>query len=123
MSVQVTREIDEIPTDEHEYLYQGHAQNLQTGWLKFASCRDAEPDLFFPVSVGDTSRRAIALSFCSSCLVRPECLSIALADRSLVGIWGGTDEADRATIRAGEAANQAAHREASWNANRASFAL
>ena len=36
---------------------------------------------------------------CEGCPVRTECLAMALADDSLVGLWGGTTEAERREIR------------------------
>jgi len=69
------------------------AQLLPTGtWQDQASCRDAEPELFFSASEAD---RAVALEMCATCPVRRECLEHALETREAYGIWGGTDEHER----------------------------
>jgi len=57
-----------------------------------AACRNADPELFFPVGTGEhaTKTAARALIYCRSCPIAGECLQYAL-DRDLrFGIWGGT---------------------------------
>jgi WhiB family transcriptional regulator, redox-sensing transcriptional regulator len=61
-------------------------------WQQDAACRDADPDLFFG---NDERTRQAALSYCTNCPVRIECLEQALASRETYGIWGGTDEHER----------------------------
>jgi WhiB family redox-sensing transcriptional regulator len=81
-----------------------HRTNLLLGeqaarldWWERAACRDADPDLFFPVSsVGpghDEVERAKAV--CAGCEVRRQCLQFALATRQAHGVWGGTTEEER----------------------------
>ena len=84
---------------EQEYLFHGQSHRLQDVWWVTAACRTAEPELFFPISAHETASRARALSYCSSCTLRTDCLQVALADPTLVGIWGGTDEVERAALR------------------------
>jgi WhiB family transcriptional regulator, redox-sensing transcriptional regulator len=43
-------------------------------------------------------------ALCEGCPVRQECLETALADDSLVGLWGGTTDAERREIRRGRVA-------------------
>jgi hypothetical protein len=50
------------------------------------ACRGADPDLFFPLP-GESAGQAIAI--CSGCLVRAECLALALANGERFGVWGG----------------------------------
>jgi WhiB family transcriptional regulator, redox-sensing transcriptional regulator len=38
-------------------------------------------------------------ALCVDCPVRQECLEVALADDSLVGLWGGTTELERRALR------------------------
>ena len=38
-------------------------------------------------------------TLCAVCPVHRECLDAALADDSLVGLWGGTDEKERKAVR------------------------
>jgi WhiB family redox-sensing transcriptional regulator len=40
-----------------------------------------------------------AKTICAGCPVRTECLDYALADDTLVGVWGGTSETERDHIR------------------------
>lgn len=69
---------------------------MSANWMKDGLCLQIGPDLFFPKK-GDNTRKAKAV--CSRCPVMDECLAYAVADRSLVGIWGGTVERERARIR------------------------
>jgi WhiB family transcriptional regulator, redox-sensing transcriptional regulator len=41
---------------------------------------------------------------CARAAVRPECLEAVLADESLVGLWGGTNERERREMRRGAVA-------------------
>jgi WhiB family redox-sensing transcriptional regulator len=40
-----------------------------------------------------------ARGMCATCPVRVECLDFALANPSICGLWGGTDERERRAIR------------------------
>ena len=61
-------------------------------WVVFGACRDADPDLFFPISRGDIAK---ALSICASCPVKPECLEYSLEAGERFGVWGGLGEKER----------------------------
>jgi WhiB family redox-sensing transcriptional regulator len=61
-------------------------------WAGYASCRDADADLFFPQSEGGAAE---ALRICSGCPVADECLAWALDSRVGYGIWGGKTERER----------------------------
>lgn len=66
-------------------------------WWRSAACREADPELFFPVApqgpgAGEIAR---AKAVCAGCQVRRECLQYALATRQLHGVWGGTTEDER----------------------------
>lgn len=71
------------------------------GWWPRAACRAADPDLFFPISrTGRDGQERRAKQVCGSCPVRTECLAYAMAAGPvLLGIWGGTSEAERAGLR------------------------
>jgi WhiB family redox-sensing transcriptional regulator len=43
-------------------------------------------------------------AICAGCLVRRECLDYAMSDASLVGVWGGTSDNQRAAARRRSAA-------------------
>lgn len=64
-------------------------------WLPLAACRTADPELFFPDDSGTPGVDRQALSFCTGCLVRSECLAYALDNGIADGIWGGVTEAER----------------------------
>lgn len=69
-------------------------------WWSVAACRDAEPELFFPISATAASSGLVkrAKLICASCPVRPACLSYALDHRQEQGIWGGLTEEERRRI-------------------------
>ena len=81
----------------------------QPSWdrlIRYARCADAglDPDQWFPVSPeADKARHeaAAALAFCSSCLVRAECLALSLRhwDIGQHGVWGGLVAAERTQLR------------------------
>lgn len=72
-------------------------------WMVDAACLDHHPDLHFPIAVGRASvgRTLAAKTVCSQCIVREPCLTYALDNNELYGVWGGVDEDERATIRRG----------------------
>lgn len=69
-------------------------------WWRAAACRDAEPELFFPISTAPASRKHVkrAKHICALCPVQSECLSYALDHRQEQGIWGGLTEEERRRI-------------------------
>ncbi len=66
-------------------------------WWPLAACREADPELFFPVTAHGPGAREIARAkaVCSACRVRRQCLQYALATRQMHGVWGGTSEDER----------------------------
>jgi WhiB family transcriptional regulator, redox-sensing transcriptional regulator len=65
-------------------------------WRGDALCREY-PDLAW---FGQSHRRArAAAAVCAACLVRAECLSYAMADPGLNGIWGGLTAKERNQLR------------------------
>ena len=77
-------------------------------WWERADCRRPEyqPDLWFPATptnAGPTSEHVQrqelrAKLICSSCPVRDQCLSEALASGEKFGVWGGLTERERARL-------------------------
>lgn len=71
-------------------------------WRTLAACRDADPEIFFPLATAGTDaekrQTALALAYCGACPVRPECLADALGSDIKWGVWGGTTEADREAL-------------------------
>jgi WhiB family redox-sensing transcriptional regulator len=75
-------------------------------WTHRAACRDADPDLFFPITE-DRTRRAIAAqvarakTVCAGCPVWSTCLSYAVETRQDHGIWGGLTATERRRLARG----------------------
>jgi WhiB family transcriptional regulator, redox-sensing transcriptional regulator len=68
----------------------------QPTWQQRAGCRNVRTEIFFPVRGACPDEAKLV---CSACPVRRECLAFALADQTLQGIWGGTSERERRTLR------------------------
>lgn len=80
----------------------GIALALDNGeWRSLASCRDTDPDLFFPVGTTGPALEQIeqAKAVCRECAVQRECLEFALATNQDSGVWGGVAEEDRRKLR------------------------
>ena len=76
-----------------------HGPDRPDDWRDRAECKDDPiPDLWF-VTPSDHHGIAAAKAICRRCPVAAECLAEALADPSIVGVWGGTSEAERAKLR------------------------
>ena len=72
-----------------------------TDWRASGACRDADPDLFFPISsVGRAiGQIAQAKAICARCPVRRPCLEFANTNAPIQGIWGGTTPEERYPAR------------------------
>jgi WhiB family redox-sensing transcriptional regulator len=70
-------------------------------WRNDASCRDVDPDLFFPVGTTGIAIEQVdaAKRVCGSCRVRESCLEFALASNQDAGVWGGLTEDERRTLK------------------------
>ena len=70
-------------------------------WRQKASCRDTDPDLFFPVGTTGSALDQIeaAKIVCRACEARHECLEFALATNQEAGVWGATSEEERRKLR------------------------
>lgn len=75
-------------------------------------CADSpNPDLWFPPAGGmGTLIGKQAKAICAQCPVEEPCLEYALADWTLLGIWGGTTPKEREKIRRARAAPPATDR-------------
>jgi WhiB family transcriptional regulator, redox-sensing transcriptional regulator len=71
------------------------------GWREGAACRDADPNLFFPMGTTGVAVDEIesAKAVCRSCPVRKRCLEFALVTNQEAGVWGGTSEEERRKLR------------------------
>ncbi|MDQ0798029.1 WhiB family transcriptional regulator [Streptomyces sp. B1I3] len=78
-------------------------------WRTHAACRDADPDLFFPI--GSTGPALVqageAKAVCGQCPVREKCLDWALENGQDSGVWGGLDENERRALKRRRARTQA----------------
>lgn len=72
-------------------------------WQAQGACRTVETAVFFLERGGDPRP---ARETCDGCPVKGPCLEYAMADRSLMGMWGGTSHRERMRMR-GEVAEAA----------------
>ena len=82
---------------------------LSDEWWGLAACRDAEPEVFFPISATTASRDTVqrAKAVCTSCPVQSQCLRYALRHRQEQGIWGGLTEDERRLLSLAAGAKRA----------------
>ena len=75
------------------------APDLIADWRTRTACAGFPNELFFPR--GDAPSRVIerALAVCSICPVAADCLEYALETNQRSGIWGGTTEDERRSLR------------------------
>ena len=70
-------------------------------WRHRASCRDEDPELFFPI--GNTGPALLqideAKAVCRRCDVVDECLTWALESGQDAGVWGGMSEDERRAVK------------------------
>ena len=62
---------------------------MDVEWIEFANCKGVDPNLFFGHK-GASLKTAKAFKYCEACAVREVCLSEAMNDPHLRGVWGGT---------------------------------
>jgi WhiB family redox-sensing transcriptional regulator len=69
----------------------------RSDFRQFAACRNADPELFFPIGDGRLARRQIAAAkaVCGSCSVAADCLIWALRTGQSEGVWGGHTPSER----------------------------
>lgn len=77
----------------------GVTTTLSAGWEQLSACRQAAPELFFPLRTDATVRVRAAKQVCAGCPVRTPCLAEALRNGH-AGIWGGTTDEERRLIGA-----------------------
>ena len=83
-------------------------------WRTAAACRTEDPDLFFPN--GETGPNLVqaeeAKAVCRTCPVMEACLQWALSSGQQAGVWGGTTEKERKSLRRQRARAAARNRQA-----------
>jgi WhiB family transcriptional regulator, redox-sensing transcriptional regulator len=89
-----------LMSDTSQGLLQRQRDAEDTDWRDHAACRDADPDLFFPIGTAGESLLQIdeARQICRACPVCGPCLRWAV-DSGSAGVWGGTTEDERRILR------------------------
>lgn len=74
---------------------------VHMNWREDIACRDADPDLFFPIGATGAALRQMeeAKRICRACPVQIQCLGWALENGIADGVWGGTTPDERRIIR------------------------
>ncbi len=70
-------------------------------WRHHALCQEQDPELFFPVGTAGPAALQVeqAKRVCRRCDVLDDCLSWALDSGQDSGVWGGTSEDERRTLK------------------------
>ena len=74
---------------------------VYVNWREDVACRDADPDLFFPIGTTGSALRQVeeAKRICRVCPARVQCLDWALENGVTDGLWGGATPEERRVIR------------------------
>jgi WhiB family transcriptional regulator, redox-sensing transcriptional regulator len=76
------------------------ATELVADWRARAACSGYPNTLFFPASDdADDAHAEKAMAVCAVCPVIEDCLEYALETNQRAGIWGGTSERERKSLR------------------------
>ncbi|MCI6585058.1 MAG: WhiB family transcriptional regulator [Mobiluncus porci] len=70
-------------------------------WRDQAACLTVDPELFFPVGNTGPALAQIeeAKAVCATCAVTEICLKWALDNNQDSGVWGGTSEDERRSLK------------------------
>ncbi|MFQ5522684.1 MAG: WhiB family transcriptional regulator [Acidimicrobiia bacterium] len=77
----------------------GVRRHLATEWKEQAACAAYPHALFFPAPEASVREIERAKAICSVCPVIDVCLEYSLETNQRSGIWGGTTEAERRSLR------------------------
>lgn len=84
---------------DNSYLESRLASLLEApDWYADAACKE-HPEIRWVDLGRNAAKVEAAREICAGCLVRLECLHMALADPALIGVWGGTTAAERQSLR------------------------
>ncbi len=72
---------------------------MAADWRSLAACAQFPNNLFFPGSEASDRAAERATAICAICVVRGDCLEYALETNQRAGIWGGTTEDERRSLR------------------------
>lgn len=70
----------------------------QEPWMVQALCAQVDPDLFY-AEKSEWAKTIRAKLVCRQCPVRSECLSYALENNEMHGVWGGMTPTQRKDAR------------------------
>lgn len=70
-------------------------------WRDSAACLEVDPELFFPIGNTGPALAQIeeAKKVCRRCVVVDTCLRWALDNGQDAGVWGGTSEEERRSLK------------------------
>jgi len=70
-------------------------------WHNHAACRDHPPALFFPEARANGGHATVqaARAICNRCPVQTECLTWAIEQPEVHGVWGATSVRERRRLR------------------------
>jgi WhiB family redox-sensing transcriptional regulator len=75
------------------------AADVVAEWKNQAACSGYPNSLFFPSTEASASQVERAVGICQVCPVTEECLEFAFETNQRAGIWGGTTEDERRSLR------------------------
>lgn len=67
-------------------------------WMESALCAQVDPELFF-ADKGDWALTIKAKMVCRQCPVRTQCLTYAIENNEMHGVWGGMNPQQRKDLR------------------------
>jgi WhiB family transcriptional regulator, redox-sensing transcriptional regulator len=73
--------------------------SLVTTWKDRAACAGYSNTVFFPSSDATPASIEKAKAICATCPVTVDCLEYAFETNQVAGIWGGTTEEERRSLR------------------------
>lgn len=83
----------------NDFLYEELGQAIKNA-KSIPPCMGSDPDAWFPaLNQGRTKELVNVRKLCMSCPVQKECLTYAVANPDLQGIWGGSSPRERRLIR------------------------
>jgi WhiB family redox-sensing transcriptional regulator len=88
------RDVDHLVLEDHRPTI----DLRRPSWMRDAACLEHPEVKWIEAELSD-KRTTEAVAICSACLVRRQCLGYALADPTLVGVWGATTSLERRALR------------------------
>jgi WhiB family redox-sensing transcriptional regulator len=101
MTVEDIRKINDHGTAPGYRSFDRPKEQGTMDWRDHATCRDEDPELFFPVGTSGPALLQIAeaKAVCRRCPVSSECLKWALASGQDAGVWGCMSEDERRALK------------------------